>query len=154
MKLLLAIAATGLLIGCSKPGNVPRNDWTSLHTAADVGDVAAIDRISKRQPALIDAGEAGDHTPLHVAAAGGQCAAAAHLLQQGASLEAQDVCGWTPLHIAAANNRLDIVKLLLAQGADVNAKDRHGQTPLPLALKYGHQDIARALRQQGGHASN
>ena len=153
MKLRLAIAATALSVACSKPhvSHVQQNDWTSLHSAADAGDVATIERIAKHQPGLIDAGEAGDHTPLHVAAAGGQCDAAAHLLQRGANLEAQDICGWTPLHIAIANNRLNIVELLLAKGAEINVKDRHGQTPLALALKHGHEDIARALRERGGH---
>jgi ankyrin repeat protein len=152
MKLARTIAATALLVACSKPTTNPiqQREWTPLHTAADAGDVAAIDRITKRQPGLIDAPEAGDHTPLHVAVASGRREAVAHLLLNGADLEARDVCRWTPLHMAVDNNRQEIIEFLLAKGADVNAKDCHGQTPLALALKHGHEDIARTLRQHGG----
>lgn len=153
MKLFLAITATALLVGCSKPTTSPiqQRGWTPLHTAADAGDVAAIDDIAKRQPGLVNAPEAGDHTPLHVAVASGRSEAVKHLLLDGANLEARDICRWTPLHMAVDNNRKEIVELLLAKGADVNAKDCHGQTPLALALKHGHEDIALVLRQHAGH---
>ena len=153
MRLGLAIVVTALSVACTKPngGHLRQKEWTPLHTAADAGDVASIDRIAKDQPGSVDAPETGGHTPLHVAAAGGRRDAVARLLQHGANLEAHDVCGWTPLHIAIDNNRKEIVELLLTKGADVNAKDCRGQTPLALALKRGHEDIAFALRQRGGH---
>lgn len=153
MKLVLAIAATALLVACSKPNasKVQQHEWTPLHTAADAGNVAAIERIAKFQPALIDAPEVGDHTPLHVAVASGQRDAVTCLLQNGANLEAHDVCGWTPLHMAVGNNRKEIIELLLTRGADVNAKDCHGQTPLALALKRNHEDMAVVLRAHAGH---
>lgn len=152
MKLALTIVALALLIACSKSTTprAPQREWTPLHAAADAGDVAAIDRIAKRQPDLINAPEAGDHTPLHVAVASGKREAVVHLLLDGANLESRDVCRWTPLHMAVDNNRKEIVEFLLARGADVNAKDCHGQTPLALALKERRDDIARILRQRGG----
>ena len=153
MKLLLAIAATALLVACSKPNtsNFPQREWTPLHTAADAGNVAAIERIAKSQPASIDAPEVGDHTPLHVAVASGRRDAVTCLLQNGANLEARDICGWTPLHMAVGNNRKEIVELLLTRGADVNAKDCHDQTPLALALKNNHEDVAVIIRAHAGH---
>jgi ankyrin repeat protein len=153
MKLLLAIAAAVLLVACSKPNasKLQQHEWTPLHTAADAGDVAAIEHIAKLQPALIDAPEVGDHTPLHVAVASGQRDAVTCLLQKGADLEARDVCGWTPLHMAVGNNRKEIIELLLTKGADVNAKDCHGQTPLALALKRKQEDMAAVLRAHSGH---
>ena len=146
------MAALALLVACGKSttSHIPQREWTRLHAAADAGDVAAIDDIAKRQPDLIDAPEAGDHTPLHVAVASGQGEAVKHLLLDGANLEARDVCRWTPLHMAVDHNRQEIIEFLLAKGADVNAKNCHGQTPLALALKEHHDDIVRTLRQHGG----
>jgi cytohesin len=152
MKLVWTIGVAGLLLACSKSttSRVSQREWTPLHAAADAGDVVAIDRIAKRQPDLINAPEAGDHTPLHVAIARGKREAVEHLLQDGANLEARDVCRWTPLHMAVDNNRKEIVEFLLARGADVNARDCHGKTPLALALKEHRDDIVRILRQHGG----
>ena len=152
MKLVRTIAAAGLLVACGKSTTTqaPQRKWTPLHTAADAGDIVAIDSIAKRQPDLINAPEVGDHTPLHVAVASGKREAVEHLLQDGANLESRDVCRWTPLHMAVDNNRREILEFLLAKGADVNAKDCRGQTPLALALKEHRDDIARILRQHGG----
>ena len=153
MRLALAITIAALLLGCSQSSTdrVQQHEWTSLHTAADAGDVSLIDHLAKQHPDWINAPEAGDHTPLHVAVASGKLLAVEHLLQDGANLEARDVCRWTPLHMAVDNNRPDILEFLLVKGADVNAKDCHNQTPLALALKEHRDNIAALLRRYGGH---
>lgn len=125
-------------------------DWTEAHTAADDGNVTALSKVLKRRPGLVEAKEAGDHTPLHLAACSGHADAAEVLLASGAKIDAPDVCGWTALHTAVVRNHIDVVKLLLAKGAEVNATDRNGQTPLRLALKYRRPEIAELLRRHGG----
>ncbi len=77
--------------------------------------------------------EDGD-TPLHLAAAGGNSAAALLLVEGGADIEDRNFVGATPLHLAAAHDRAAIVTELLAAGADVNAVDSAGITPLLASL--------------------
>ena len=112
--------------------------WTPLHTAVDRGDVAAALTLLSRQPALIEAREAGLHAPIHLAAGNGDVRMVNFLLDHRAELDARDICGWTPLHTAVFWNRPEVAELLVARGADLNAKDRQDQTPLRLAVKYRH----------------
>ena len=123
--------------------------WTALHAAVDQGDQVAVERILRRQPTLLDAPEAGGHTPLHLAAGNGNAKMTKLLLDHGADIEAQDTCGWTPLHTAVSGNRPVVVRLLLDRKAAINAKDRRGQTPLRLAEKSGHKDLVELLQRHG-----
>ena len=63
----------------------------------------------------------------------GALAAAAALLERGASVDAADARGRTPLICAAAANAADTVVLLLQRGASAYAVDRRCRTPLHCA---------------------
>ena len=66
--------------------------------------------------------------PLVEAAARGQRARVARLLERGASVRATDERGRTPLVAAAYGNNIDVAEVLLAAGADPNEKDRSVQS--------------------------
>jgi hypothetical protein len=86
---------------------------------------------------------------LESAAARGDVAQAASLLDQGSVIDARDEAGRTPLMIAVIQNRLEVVRLLLARGADPNAADNTGHTPLQQARERNLQDVAGLLERAG-----
>jgi ankyrin repeat protein len=71
--------------------------------------------------AEVNARNAYGWTPLHVAAAGGDPAVVALLLQHGADVHAQSHIGTTPLDNATTRGgRKAVIDLLLAHGAERN----------------------------------
>jgi ankyrin repeat protein len=87
--------------------------------------------------------------PLHLAAAVGNVAAAAALVDAGAALDAQDANRLTPLTMAAMCGRADAIRMLAARGASANARDVNDWTPLHLACFRGHDDAVTALLDAG-----
>ena len=95
-------------------------------------------------------------TPVMIAAASGDAAAVAHLLDLGYSATASDKSGsgLTALEYAARNGNESIVKLLLANGADPGAVDSSGVAPLHKAVSFGHPRIvALMLDHQNSRSS-
>ena len=86
------------------------------------------------------------------AAARGDTAAVAGLLQGGASPAAADVLqpGWTPLHAAVEGGYEGIVSLLLEHGADPDARDElTGCTPFLWGCYMGHKTCVSQLLAHG-----
>jgi ankyrin repeat protein len=76
-------------------------------------------------------------TPLHKAAAAGDKALVARLLDEGADINSREgQFERTPLFFAVGNGHKEVVELLINRGADVNARDigKLSMTPLHLAL--------------------
>jgi hypothetical protein len=88
-------------------------------------------------------------TALRSAAASGDTAQIALLLDQGAALDARDELGRTPLMLAVMQNRPDVARLLLDRGADPNVADNSGHTPLQQA-KQAHQGEMAAMLERAG----
>ena len=65
-----------------------------------------------------------------------------HLMDNGASLEAQDARGFGPLHLAALHGLLGVVKWLLRAGADPDLRDTLNRSPREIAVMRGFVDIA------------
>jgi uncharacterized protein len=86
---------------------------------------------------------------LQSAAASGDTALTAVLLNQGAALDARDDHGRTPLMLAVMQSRLDVVRLLLNRGADPNIADSTGRTPLQQAKQQNLREVAALLKQAG-----
>ncbi|MEZ4331493.1 MAG: phytanoyl-CoA dioxygenase family protein [Myxococcota bacterium] len=82
-------------------------------------------RFARRLPAWTRAGP-----PLVVAAARGDAARVATLLEAGHALDARNGHGQTALHVAARCSRAEIAALLLARGASHVPRDALGRRPL------------------------
>ena len=74
-------------------------------------------------------------SPLHLAAAEGDCNAVRDLLKQGVPVNLATVLGETPLHEAAAAGEAECVRYLLEQGASMEMSSRDGDRALHLAAR-------------------
>jgi hypothetical protein len=102
----------------------------TLWTAAEAGDLAAINRHLARG-ADVNAVR-GDYalTPLHLAALADRPDAIALLIQKGARPDPAAVDGGTPLHAAAFVGHDHVVTALVEHGANVNSRNAQARTPL------------------------
>lgn len=84
-------------------------------------------------------------TALHYAAAAGDPAIVAALLDKYAYIDAVSPNGTTPLMMAARGGHILTVKLLLDKGADAMLKNEQGLTVIDFANQFGHKDIAEGV---------
>jgi ankyrin repeat protein len=87
-----------------------------LRHAAEVGDLAGLERLIGRQ-ANIDARDAAGRTALMLATLQGKTDAVLALLAHGADPNAVDASGTTPLQAATAGGQTAIVTALQRYGA-------------------------------------
>jgi hypothetical protein len=146
---------------------IPSDDQVAIDlvVAAHAGDVEAIRRMLRKDPALATArliGKRGTSTPLHLVTDwpgyfpnGPQIARM--LIQAGADPNArtssQDLPSGpgdeTPLHYAASSDDVDVAEALIEGGADLEAPDGSIGTPLDNAIGYGCWHVARLLVARG-----
>ena len=120
---------------------------TALHYAAAFGSVESV-RVLLDAGAQVNARNAGDATPLVLAAPAPQKVAA--LLAKGADPKLATKAGRTPLIVATASpSATESVRLLLDAGADVNAQDQLGRTSLMEVTATGDAETARLLIARG-----
>lgn len=93
---LLAVAV--LAAGCSG-AKAPAERETSLHKAADDGDIAGVKRLLD-EGVDVNVRDEGGATPLHVASFRGHHDVIKLLLAKGADIKAKDKDGDTPLSFA------------------------------------------------------
>jgi len=108
--------------------------------------------VKRRLPFDPNAASAFGLTPLRLAVAIGNVAAAAWLLEQGADINLilpKD--GRTPLTDAVFRNRPEVAQLLLDKGADVAIADNDGNTALLFAIKSGNAALAKSLLDHGAN---
>jgi ankyrin repeat protein len=123
---------------------------TPLHAAASTGQTNVVTLLLAKQ-AKVDARNQWGYTPLLYAAARGNVAAAALLLQAGADVNAvgnEDVtAGWTPLLLAAYGGHKELAALLLKHKANPNVRARTdpGWTPLIAAGVRNDPELAALL---------
>ncbi len=111
--------------------------------------VSAASRTAAPQAARISSLTAHAPAALLSAAASGDVAQTASLLDQGAAVDVRDELGRTPLMRAVMQSRLEVVRLLLDRGADPNAADNTGDTPLQQAKRQNSGEIAALLERVG-----
>ncbi len=137
-----------------------------LRLAVHAGDVEAIQRLLRGDPALATArlvGQSGGTgTPLHLVADWPGCfpngpQIVRLLIDAGAdpnalttSRDAQPGPGSeTPLHYAASSDDADVAEALIDAGADIEVPGGSIGTPLDNAVGYGCWDVARLLVTRG-----
>jgi len=99
--------------------------------------------------AVLEARDAGQRTPLAIAASGGHLPVVKELLESGAVLEARDVAQRTPLAIAARNGHAPVANLLLERGAVLETRDVNQSTPLIIAAAGWRHATAITLLAHG-----
>ena len=120
---------------------------SSLHEAASLGDVAAIERLlaSSKVDELEDGWSA-----LMLASYWCHPAAVRRLLDAGAQPDLTSEGGKTPLLLATQSREADVIALLLAKKAKPRPQgSEDGESPLLLALHNGDLDSVRVLVDGG-----
>lgn len=99
----------------------------------------------------LKADSGGGWTPLHVAASVGNIQFAAHLISEGAQLDARTPNGGvTPLHIAAMNSHYLVASMLTSAGANVELKTyKDGLAALHIAADRPHYLLVATLINAG-----
>lgn len=136
-----------------------------IHAGDDVSENAKIDAFILSDSAQRELCDAGDWTPLHIAALFNRAHVARVLFKKvdDASLHnaiairqvkeidvnVQNSNDETPLHIAAQVGAVEVAQVLLTHGAHVNAKNYCGQTPLHKACKKQHFGMIALLLEHG-----
>ncbi|KAJ4317788.1 hypothetical protein N0V84_007150 [Fusarium piperis] len=137
-----------------------RHGWTPLHVAVLAGHehlIRFLCRLSADRGGrgnvcvrdLTNLQNDSGHTPLHLAARGGDSSIVGQLLEAGADANLQDESGHTPLHLAARGDDSSIVYQLLEAGADADLQDESGHTPLHLAARGDDSSIVYQLLEAG-----
>jgi len=166
-RLLSARAANGF----SRFG--PPDADTDIFAAAREGKIDSLSALVKADPALVNATNHFNQTPLRVAVMARRTNAVEFLAQQGAQWDivsavmggqtqvAREILARRPeaitaqnfgsslLHLAAANGDVATTKILLDAKADWREQDRRGLSPLGVARLRNQSDVVGTLRERG-----
>ena len=143
--------------GANPNHQIIAGNWTSLHTAAWLGQVE-ISLLLLQYKADIYARDRGGRTPLHLVMEYGHVNLARLLLEHGADVNARDINRDTPLITAVKYNpidtgslkrRFEIARLLVEHGANIDAEDNEGRTAFQVASDRGYHSIAKLLSNNG-----
>lgn len=121
---------------------------TSVMRAAMLGNVEYIGRFLD-QGVDVNAADTTGYTALHHAIDHGQEAAALHLLQAGARIDATTIYNETPLLLAAREGNPVIVERLLELNAALESPDINDRTPLIAAAERGRSAVVARLVKAG-----
>jgi hypothetical protein len=95
--------------------------------------------------AAVEAQNAQQTTPLHLAAQKGHAEVCRVLMEAGAAVGAQAAQQYTPLHVSAQYGHAEVCRVLMEAGAAVDARNVQQFTPLYLAAQSGHVEVCRIL---------
>lgn len=120
---------------------------------AGTGDVEEAMRLIEEDGAAVNARNANEATPLHVAAGRADIGMIEMLVRHGADVDAQEAMelgSSGPLHYAVRGGDVDVVEALLNAGANPSMPEGlHGFTPLHVAARMSLNDIAKLLVSKG-----
>ena len=139
-----------VLVPVKKAPRVPAPK--SLDQAADLGDLAAVERMLSAPGKTPPIDELHDGvTALMSAAFRCHTPVVKALLDAGAKTDLRAANGKTALHLAVEGGDVETVKLLLAKGADVHAVNDSKETPIVGAVSAGSLDLTKALVDAGAN---
>lgn len=129
-----------------------RQPGIELERTAPNGNTALMLAAFKRNKAAVLAMIAGGAivtrpgwTALHYAAASGDTAIAAILLEHAAYIDAESPSQLTPLMIAGREGHVAVVELLLREGADASLKNNERLNAQQIAARAGFDNIAAVI---------
>jgi hypothetical protein len=135
VPLTIGISTVAIMSAARKPGGtVSAENASTVWTAAQLGDLDAMERHMANGLAVDARDPERGGTPLLWAAVTGQAKAIELLMHRGADVNAVDPDGGTALHAAAFMGHEKAVDLLVQNGAKVNAANKRGETPLDGAV--------------------
>ncbi|CBJ33169.1 similar to ankyrin 2,3/unc44 [Ectocarpus siliculosus] len=122
---------------------------TALHKAACQGDVQIIKKVIEGG-ARLDALDAEEYMPIHLAADEGNLPALKELVRAGSDPEWRSGALQPPLANACMSGRTKVAKYLLETcNVDAGTADSVGYTPLAISAQGGHVSIVRMLLKRG-----
>lgn len=148
MKPIAAVFAAALLAVSALPARaenglgVDGQNERPIHTAARLGNRAAVETLLRADPRQRDIATDYGSTPLHLAAMNPDPGPLQALLAAGAPLHPRDSEGATPLHMAALTARTRNAQILLDAGADPTLKTTIGRDVLSMARKVRADELA------------
>jgi ankyrin repeat protein/ketosteroid isomerase-like protein len=114
------------------------------------GDLARLQALAEKFPALLQFKDERGRTLLHWAAAAGQLDMARWLSEHGAEVDARTVEMSTPLIHAALAGKAEMARLLIAKGADLGARNNYQRTAIILVgRETGDAEMAAILLDAG-----
>ena len=139
------------------PSAVERASYSGLFAAVVRGDIAAITRLAAAGDP-VDARDAQERTPLHVAAYLGNRDAMRALVKAGANPDALERDRYDIVTIAAVADDVPTLETALALGASAaSVTSRYDGTALIAAAHLGHDRVVRTLIRAGApldHVNN
>jgi ankyrin repeat protein len=140
-----ALLKDGADVNTSQPDGM-----TSLHWAAQKGDVDLAKTLLYAGANMKATTRIGGYTPLLIASRSGDAAMIEALAAAGADANVATTSGTTALMFASQAGNAEAVKSLIAHGANVNAKEKvKGETAISFAAAYGRADVIRVLAAHG-----
>lgn len=140
-RALKSVAKIGLLSKAS-----------GIFAAAESGSIETLTFLVDEKGADVNARDAQDRTPLHLAAMNGHLSAARFLIERGAHVNARAGEGQlAPLGLLvwAMKNRPEMARLLIEKDADVNERTGDGMPLLHGACGGGMIEIVKVLIEKG-----
>ena len=125
---------------------------TPLHeVAAGKEDSPRLCEMLLKHDARIDAVDAKENQPLHLASLKGHLETGKVLVSRGADTNAVNKRRYTPLHEAAIGEKdcPQLCEILLKHNAKIDAVDEGGIQPLHLASRMSHVEIGKVLLSHG-----
>ncbi|MBN2496778.1 MAG: DUF459 domain-containing protein [Deltaproteobacteria bacterium] len=126
-------------------GDIAHAARSPLHLAAELGQLDKLAHLVARPDMDLDARNADNDTPLHLAAGRGHTKVAAWLIDRKVDIAARNATGATALHEAARQGQVATLRLLIRKKAPLDARDARGRTALHWAARYGFTEAAEWL---------
>uniref|UniRef100_A0A3Q0SID9 Ankyrin repeat domain 28 n=1 Tax=Amphilophus citrinellus TaxID=61819 RepID=A0A3Q0SID9_AMPCI len=126
------------------------NSFSPLHCAVIHDNEGAAEMlIDTLGPAIVNAKDSKNRTPLHAAAFTDHVECLQLLLSHNAQVNSVDAAGKTPLMMAAENGQTNAVEVLVSSAkADLTLQDAAKNTALHLACSKGHETSALLILEK------
>eukprot|EP00035_Acanthoeca_spectabilis_P015729 m.316214 g.316214 ORF g.316214 m.316214 type:complete len:1171 (+) comp16421_c1_seq1:438-3950(+) len=136
-----------LVAGGANPDLASHEGLTSLHVAAEKGNVGLVKALVEQYGVAVNPVNVDGHTPLYDACSYGLVDVAMHLIEMGADVRRATADGWTPIYTACKSGVLELVRLLAAHGADASQPNAVSNTPMTTSCFQGRLDMVKFLAE-------